>query len=261
MSLNHKMLLNYKIYGHGDPVIVIHGLFGSATNLGMLTKHLKADHQVIAVDLRNHGLSERHDSMHYDDMANDIIVLMDHLKIPEVSIVGHSMGGKVAMRCALLAPERILRIAIADIAPAAYPPRHENVFKGLKNIDLINTESRTEALEQLQKYVLEVGVQQFLLKGLYKNDQGQYDFHYNLDTIIQQYPEISDWPETAASYEKPVLFIKGMNSDYITKDHQAKIKQLFPNAKAKMIQGTGHWLHAEKPSAFNKIISDFLFSH
>lgn len=255
------MLLNHKIYGHGDPVILIHGLFGSATNLGMLTKHLKTDHQVITVDLRNHGLSERHHSMHYDAMANDIIALMDHLTIPCASIVGHSMGGKVAMRCALLAPNRVKQIAIADIAPVNYPPRHDNVFKGLKNIDLKNINSRAEALNQLQAHVVEAGVQQFLLKGLYKNDQGQYDFYYNLDTIIQQYDEISDWPEITASYDKPVLFIKGMDSDYITKRHQAKIAQYFPKAKAKIIQGTGHWLHAEKPAAFNKIISDFLFSH
>ena len=255
------MLLNHKIYGHGDPVILIHGLFGSATNLGMLTKHLKSDHQVITVDLRNHGLSARHDSMHYDAMANDIITLMDHLTIPQASIVGHSMGGKVAMRCALLAPTRIKRVAVADIAPVNYPPRHDNVFKGLKNIKLNIINSRAEALAQLQTHVIEAGVQQFLLKGLYKNDQGQYDFYYNLDTIIQQYDDISDWPAITASYDKPVLFIKGMNSDYITKEHQTLIAQYFPNAKAKMIQGTGHWLHAEKPAAFNKIISDFLFSH
>ena len=255
------MLLNHKIYGQGVPVIVIHGLFGSATNLGMLIKQLKTDYQVIAVDVRNHGLSMRHHSMHYDDMANDIIQLMDHLAIEQAHIVGHSMGGKIAMRTALNFPARVISLAVADIAPVIYPPRHDNVFNGLKNIPLTSINSRSEAQTKLAEHVEEAGVQQFLLKGLYKNEQGQYDFHYALDTIIAQYDTISDWPATDKQYDKPVLFIKGMNSDYITNAHKSAIGQFFPHAKAKLVQGTGHWLHAEKPVIFNKIIVDFLFSH
>ncbi|MFT5879016.1 MAG: esterase [Moritella sp.] len=255
------MLLNHKIYGQGDPVIVIHGLFGSATNLGMLSKQLKTDHQVIAVDVRNHGLSERHHSMHYDDMANDIIQLMDHLAINQAHLVGHSMGGKIAMRCALNFPQRVASLVVADIAPVSYPARHDNVFRGLKNIPLANINSRSEAQEKLAEYVEAAGVQQFLLKGLHKNDQGQYDFYYALGTIINEYDNISDWPDIEKKYDKPVLFIKGMNSDYITNTHKSAIGHYFPNATAKLIQGAGHWLHAEKPAAFNKIIVDFLFSH
>ena len=255
------MLLNHKIYGQGVPVIVIHGLFGSATNLGMLIKQLKTDYQVIAVDVRNHGLSMRHDSMHYDDMANDIIQLMDHLTIEQAHIVGHSMGGKIAMRTALNFPTRVTSLAVADIAPVNYPPRHNNVFAGLKNIPLADIRSRSEAQAKLAEHVEEAGVQQFLLKGLYKNSQGQFDFYYALDTIIAQYDAISDWPEVNKQYDKPVLFIKGMNSDYITNAHKSAIAKYFPQAKAKLVQGTGHWLHAEKPMIFNKIIVDFLFSH
>lgn len=255
------MILNHKIYGQGEPVIVIHGLFGSATNLGMLTKHLKSDYQVIAIDLRNHGLSLRHNSMHYDDMANDISKLMAHLKIANAHLIGHSMGGKVAMRCALRYPDLVNSVVIADIAPVCYPPRHDNVFNGLQNIDLANITSRNEAKLQLAEHVIEEGVQQFLLKGLYKNDQGNFDFYYDINHIIAEYEHISDWPVMDATYEKPTLFVKGMNSDYITSEHKPAIAKYFPQAKAKMIQGTGHWLHAEKPTAFNKIISDFLFSH
>ena len=255
------MLLNHKIYGQGTPVIVVHGLFGSASNLGMLTKQLKNDYQVIAVDIRNHGLSMRHHSMHYDDMANDIITLMDHLAISEAHLIGHSMGGKIAMRCALNAPDRVTSLVVADIAPVSYPPRHDNVFAGLQHIDLAATSSRAQAQSQLAEYVEDTGVQQFLLKGLYKNAQGQFDFYYALDTILSEYVNISDWPATDKQYSKPVLFIKGMNSDFITNDHKAAIARYFPHAKAKLVQGVGHWLHAEKPVVFNKIITDFLFSH
>ncbi len=255
------MLLNHKIHGQGTPVIVIHGLFGSATNLGMLVRHLKNQFQVIVVDVRNHGQSFRHPSMQYSDMANDLITLMDHLNLKQAHLVGHSMGGKIAMSTALNHEDRVLSLAVADIAPVAYPPRHDNVFAGLKNIDLNAIHKRTQADALLAEHVTEAGVRQFLLKGLYKSELGDFAFSYDLNTIFDQYPVISDWPETDKQFTKPVIFVKGMNSNYISSEHKSTIARYFPNAKAKIIQGTGHWLHVEKPTAFNKIIADFLFSH
>lgn len=255
------MLLNHKIHGQGTPVIVIHGLFGNTTNLGMLVRHLKGHFQVIAVDVRNHGQSFRHPSMHYNEMAGDLITLMDHLDIKQAHLVGHSMGGKIAMSTALNFADRVLSLAVADIAPVTYPPRHDNVFNGLKNIDLSTLNKRTEADARLAEYVTETGVRQFLLKGLYKTELGGFAFSYDLDTIINQYTNISGWPETDKQFTNPVIFIKGMNSNYINSKHKSTVARYFPKAKAKIIQGTGHWLHVEKPTAFNKIIADFLFSH
>ncbi|NRA55164.1 MAG: alpha/beta fold hydrolase [Gammaproteobacteria bacterium] len=251
------MLLNYKIEGNGEPVVLIHGLFGALDNLGALARYLSQSFQVISVDLVNHGLSKHQSETNYSSMASDVIALLDSLSLDQVSVVGHSMGGKVAMELALAYSNRIAALVVADIAPVSYSNRHGLVFKGLKSVDLINLKNRKQAQQVLEQAGIETGVSLFLLKNLVKTASG-FGWRFNLDAIEQAYPAIIGSLPSKGQYQGPTLFIKGELSDYITAEHRPEIMKYFPAATAKIIQGTSHWLHAEKPSAFNKIVLNFI---
>lgn len=257
MSEISTPLLNFAIRGEGEPVLLIHGLFGSLENLNMIARELESHYQVISVDVRNHGSSFHHESMSYSDMATDIFDLLDHLKIDKVSVLGHSMGGKIAMQCALSKAERINKLIVADIAPVLYPPHHNKIITGLLSIDLTAINNRQDADKQLAKFVEEAGVRQFLLKNLVKGEQGFY-WRANINAIESDYQNIAKGQVSSSPFIGETLFIKGGNSTYILAEHRPVITQLFPNSKGRIIQGTGHWLHAEKPAAFNKIVKDFL---
>jgi esterase len=252
-------LLNYQQQGTGADVILIHGLLGSLENLNMVAKGLKDNFRVTNVDVRNHGQSFHQASMEYTELAQDIVNLMKHLSIEKAHILGHSMGGKVAMQLALQHPEKVSKLIVADIAPVVYPPHHNHILEGLQSIELSKITNRKDADKQLSHYVDEVGIRQFLLRNLTSVD-GQFSFKCNLANISQCYHQIMTGYEGSAQYQHPTLFIKGGNSTYITAEHKSVIQQLFPVSKAKIIQGAGHWLHAEKTAAFNKIVNDFLMN-
>ena len=239
-----------------ETIFIIHGLFGSLSNLYSLASVLQEQHHTILVDLRNHGSSPHSENMSYQDMADDIFTLADHLNIESFSIVGHSMGGKVAMACALQRPERINKIVNADIAPIAYPDKHNDVFTGLHAVANKKITSRKAADLILSEYIGAPELRQFLLKSLRKIGD-YYQFQYNLTALFTNYASIRGWASTKVSFNKEVLFVKGGDSDYILPQHQNEILRFFPNAKAKVINGTGHWLHAEKPKAFNRVVADF----
>lgn len=253
-------LLNYQQSGSGKHIILIHGLFGSLENLNMVAKGLNEHFTVTNVDVRNHGLSFHQNNMEYAELAQDIIDTLDHLAIDTCSILGHSMGGKIAMQVALDFPERIEKLIVADIAPVKYPEHHNRIIEGLMSLDLVNLTSRKEADSQLSQYVEEAGVRQFLLRNIAKTDDA-LTFKCNLAFIAQCYPQIVAGYQGTKTFNKPTLFIKGGDSQYITAEHQSTILKHFPQSKAKIIQGAGHWLHAEKTIAFNKIVNDFIRSH
>lgn len=250
-------LLNFSQLGQGDPVILIHGLFGSLDNLNMVAKPLAKSFTVINIDTRNHGDSFHANSMTFAEMAQDVIDVMDHLNIQSAAILGHSMGGKIAMQCALDFPDRVSKLIVADIAPIAYEPRHNQILKGLNELPLSNLVKRSDADKALAPFVKELGVRQFLLKNLKFDNEGA-QFKCNLAGITSCYSQIISWQPENKSYQGNTLFVKGMNSDYITESARTAIASQFPQAKAKAIQGAGHWLHAEKTVSFNKIVSDFL---
>ncbi|RJG47713.1 alpha/beta fold hydrolase [Motilimonas pumila] len=251
------MQLNYNKTGQGPAVFLIHGLFGSLSNFGLLHKHLQTDHTVVSVDVRNHGESPHCDSMSYAEMANDIIQLAARLGFKRFSLVGHSMGGKIAMATAMQAPQYIDKLIIADMAPVTYPSRHQGVFTALNKVPVPGINSRNEANMILAQGIEEVGVQQFLLKSLYRSEAG-FQWRFNLHGLMQQYDIISQWPFSDESYQGPTLFIKGERSDYLITEYTDTVIRQFPNARMKIINNTGHWLHAEKPAIFNKLVSDFL---
>ncbi|QIA63913.1 alpha/beta fold hydrolase [Vibrio astriarenae] len=250
-------LLNYKIQGNGEPLLLVHGLFGSLDNLGLLARGLQERYQVISVDLRNHGRSFHSKDHSYASMAGDISALLDHLGIHQCIVVGHSMGGKVAMKLASTQPERVKQLVVMDMSPVAYQThRHDNVFSGLQAVNERRPKSRKEAMVILQQHIEIDGVRQFLSKSMYTQD-GVIVWGFNVDTLLEQYQDIVGWSQ-GQPYSKPTLFMKGADSDYISAEHQPQIKAQFPLAKAHIIANTGHWLHAEKPAEVLRAITKFL---
>lgn len=250
------MQLNYHRSGQGRPLVMLHGLFGSWDNLGASVKALAEQYDVVAVDLRNHGRSDHQPDHSYPLMADDLLRLLDSLSLEQVMLLGHSMGGKVAMEFALTHPERVERLIIVDIAPVEYPHHHTKVFDGLKSVDLNSIKSRNHADLHLSQHVEEPGVRAFLLKNLYR-EEGNFKWRMNIDALETQYVNIAAAPR-AGLFAKPTLFIKGADSDYLTSDHQLAVSSRFPKAKLKIIAGTGHWPHAEKPDLFLRIVRDFI---
>ena len=254
------MQLNYKQIGQGPDVVLIHGLFGSLENLNVIAKPLSEHFCVTNVDLRNHGLSPHSDEMDYLAMANDIVELMAKLKIQKAHLVGHSMGGKVAMQVALTHSELIDKLVVLDIAPVSYPARHTQILEALNSVKNADISDRKQADLIMQPYIQELGVRQFLLKSLYKNDAGKFVWRFNLSVLDNKYSTITDNINANNSCLCETLFIKGNDSDYILAEHREAINALFKNVSAKIIHGAGHWLHAQKPLAVNKAINDFLMA-
>lgn len=255
-----NLQLNYQQQGQGFPVVLIHGLFGSLSNLGLLAKHLlQLGYQVITVDTLNHGHSPRSTNMDYALQADTIKKLCDHLTITECALVGHSMGGKIAMATAQAHPDLVKALVVADIAPVSYEHSHQAVFAGLNKVQLDTVRSRAEADTQLAAHVKEPGVRQFLLKSLTKTPQG-WAWLFDVSKLEHAYSQIVDW-KAGAAFNKPCLFIKGEQSDYISSQYQAAVVQQFPKAQLKIINDTGHWLHAEKPALFNRLTEQFLAKH
>jgi len=250
-------LLHYTQQGTGPHIILIHGLFGSLENLNMVARTLSSNYTVTSVDVRNHGNSFHENTMQYEVLAQDIINVMEHLSIERAHFLGHSMGGKIAMRCALSFPEKVDKLIVADIAPVEYPPHHNQIIEGLKSIDLSITQNRKDADTQLAQYVENVGVRQFLLRNI-ATDNNRLIFKCSLAFISECYPQIMQGLQSEIPFTGNVLFIKGGQSDYILPEHKTHIASLFPHSKAKIIQNAGHWLHAEKTTIFNKIVENFL---
>jgi esterase len=258
MLLNYqlKKSVKHELNNKNEIIFIVHGLFGSLSNLSGLAKELQANFDVILVDVRNHGRSPRDKSMTYQEMAEDIFELADELAIDQFSIIGHSMGGKIAMSCALLQPQRVKRLVVADIAPVSYGDRHSNVFMGLKSVLQLQAKNRIEAEKTLAGYIETPEVRQFLLKSFQRTEDG-FDFLYDVDNLYNNYHFISAWPEYKNSYDRSTLFIKGQLSNYIDDHNSALIFTMFPNATMETIEGTGHWLHAEKPQIFNGLVIEF----
>lgn len=255
------MKLNFDQYGtdaNKKPLIIIHGLYGSAANFRGLAKIYAEDFIVFCVDLRNHGNSPHSDEITYSLMAEDIIEFMDDQGIMKAHILGHSMGGKTAMQLALNHPERVDKLVIGDIAPVEYPHHHETIFEGLMAVPVANIDRRGEAEQVLKNYVPEAGVRLFLLTNLVRAEQGPgFQWRINLPALIGEYKHIQAAPEGPA-YEGDTLFIRGDRSDYIADEYVPETLEIFPNAKIETIDDCGHWLHSEKPKEFSEILLNYL---
>jgi esterase len=262
------------------PIVFVHGLFGSIENLGMIIRLLKDEFSIYAIDLPNHGRSKHTIDTSLESMAAAMLNWMDSVGLDCVDLVGHSLGGKVCMELALRYPDRVNRLIVADIAPVAYPRRHDDVFEAYRAVDLDKITSRTDADVLMSPYLALASTRSFLLKNLEKNTnntstnstdaptdktgnmdapQSAWRWRVNFDALEAGYSNIISANTTICTpFTKPVLFIKGENSDYIMPEHQESILALFPNAGVKVISNTEHWLHAQKPEIFAGLVRRFL---
>ena len=250
--------LHVRRAGQGAPVVLLHGLFGSGGNLGALVRDLQAQFSVYAPDLPGHGRSAWLE--HYDlpILARRVERWLDDEGLERVTLVGHSLGGKLGMEMALRLPQRVRGLVVADIAPVDYPARHDEVFDALAEVAQAHCRSRKEAAEIMRAHLEEEGVIQFLLASLALAAGGEYDWRMDRAGLQRSYADLIRAPGAFPPFPGPVLFIKGENSDYIGAGHRAVIEALFPAAQLKIMPGCGHWLHVEKPELFNSIVRRFL---
>jgi esterase len=252
--------LYVKRVGEGSAVILLHGLFGSGANLGSLARALQEQFSVFSPDLPNHGRSGWLAKPDLPAMADRLRHWMDAQGLSSAHLVGHSLGGKVAMQLALQCPTQVRSLIVADIAPVRYAAHHESVFAALQAVATGSCASREDAARILASYLQEAAVIQFLLASLQRDSGGIMRWRFDLQGIRDAYPSLLAAPLAEKSYAGPVLFIKGGASDYIQAQHWSAIQALFPAASIRMMPGCGHWLHVEKPQQFNGIVTRFLTS-
>ncbi len=251
------MKLNFRTLGEGDPVVILHGFFGSADNWQTIGKELSQNFKVYLVDQRNHGLSPHDDTFDYDVMTADLLELFQDENLDKAVVIGHSMGGKTAMNFATEYPEKVEKLIVVDIGPKQYPPHHENIFNGFRAVDLAKVETRKDADDQLATIIPDMGVRQFILKSLTRGDQG-FEWRINLDALEKNAHEVGRALDAGDVYSGATLFIGGATSDYIkTEDHDLILNH-FPQAKIEMVEGSGHWVHAEKPKELLSLVNDFI---
>jgi pimeloyl-ACP methyl ester carboxylesterase len=267
------MKLYFKSFGQGASVVLLHGLYGSSDNWQSIAKKLADNYQVIVPDLRNHGRSP-HSYMHnYLAMALDVIDLLNDIGLDKAIIVGHSMGGKVAMQMAFSYPQRVQKLVVVDIAPKAYQQllspaqhvlEHLNILQGITFIDLSQITSRQQADDELSPFISDKSTRQFILKNLVRENDS-FRWAFNLEALTKALPEILSGFDNEkliknnTQFDKQTLFIRGENSHYIEKEDFDTINALFPHNEIVTIPDAGHGLHVEKPDVFLKVLSDFLF--
>lgn len=252
------MKLNFKKSGQGEPLIILHGLFGSADNWFSIAKELEKDFTLYLVDQRNHGDSPHSDDWNYQVMAEDLKELMDDEGLDSAYIMGHSMGGKTVMTFAMNYPAKVKKMIVADIAPRFYPLHHQRILEGLNAIPMGQLKSRKEADDILAKYINIPGIRQFLLKSLGRDENGKFIWKINLPVITEKIANVGEELKSGTPFEKPTLFMGGANSDYITEKDKEEIERLFPNSHVIYIKDAGHWLHAEQPAAVIETVKAFL---
>ncbi|WP_417719597.1 alpha/beta fold hydrolase [Salipiger sp.] len=236
------------------PLVIVHGLYGSARNWGVIAKRLSDERRVIAVDQRNHGDSGWTDSHSYPDMAADLAEVIDTLG-GRADVLGHSMGGKAAMVLALTRPERVGRLIVADIAPVTYGHTQMHYIDAMRSVDLSTVEKRSDANDQLLRSVDDPSLCSFFTQSL---DLKARRWKLNLDTLAAEMDKILSFPEVSGRFDGPALFLSGSESNYVLPEHRDRIRALFPAAKFARIPGAGHWLHAEKPREFEAAVRAYL---
>ncbi len=267
MSLVSDPLLHYQHFGNelegnnksGEPLVFLHGMLGELQNWNSQAKRFaEAGYQVISIDLRNHGNSPHIKGMSYRQMADDVLALLADLGLSKVHLLGHSMGGKVAMYLALNHSDIIQKLVVVDIAPVAYPLWHQSIFYALLSLPLATLKSRNEADDLLAENFDDAFERAFLLKNL-KRVEGVYQWKCDLQEIATNYLKIAGFPVQSTSFDSSVLFIKGEDSDYITDAHKPKILQYFPKASMVNIAHAGHLPHVQQPEDFYHHVSNYLF--
>lgn len=254
------MQLAYRSYGSGTPIIILHGLFGQSDNWNTLAKQL-ATHsfKIFTIDQRNHGLSPHSNEWSYELMAQDLKEFIETHKLEQPIILGHSMGGKTALFFEAIYPGIAQKLIIADIAPRAYQPQHNQVLEGLNAVNFSTITTRKQAEEALGMHISDFGTKQFLLKNIYWKDteSNAMDWRFNLQTITKNYENVSvEVPFFKST--TPTLVIAGQKSDYISVNDIIDFENRFSNIRFATIANAGHWVHAEKPQDFFNEVINFI---
>ena len=253
------MQLHFKSHGEGFPLVILHGLFGNLDNWSTIARQWAEHYRVILVDLRNHGRSPHADEMTYPLMAQDVAAFLEEQGIDRCHLLGHSMGGKVAMQCALDYPTLVEKLVVVDMAPRRYGRGHDDVFAALNALDPASLEDRREADAQMKPHMADKAVRMFLLKNLARDSEQGFKWRMNLEVLHRDYENLVEPVGTLGQeFPRPALFVRGGNSGYIKDDDMEGIQYLFPAAKLVTLEGAGHWVHAERPDELYGLVKDFL---
>ncbi|MCQ0093848.1 alpha/beta fold hydrolase [Roseovarius sp. M141] len=247
-------MIDHGVRTDAPTLLIAHGLYGSARNWGVIARRLADTRRVVAVDLRNHGMSDWKDTHSYADLAADLAEICEALDGP-VDVLGHSMGGKAAMTLAMTQPALVNRLIVADIAPVAYGHSQLKYLDAMRRVDLSRIEKRSDATALLEPLVDDPALVPFFLQSL---DVAGRRWRLNLDVLADEMPQIMGFPDLHGSFERPALFLTGEASDYVQPEHREVIKSLFPKARFTALKGAGHWLHAEEPRAFVDVVRGWL---
>ncbi|ANJ67573.1 hypothetical protein A9404_09380 [Halothiobacillus diazotrophicus] len=258
--MSQPVSLNFEESGGGLPVLIMHGLFGSLANWRGVARSLSDTYRVINLDLRNHGRSPWAPGLSYSDMADDVLRLMDRLGLERAKLIGHSLGGKLAMVLADRAPERFTRMVVVDIAPKAYPAWHQDVFAALRAVDLTAIESRDEARMQMAQHVFDPEVRAFLTANLMHGPDAGWHWRFNLEELARAYPETSLMPVLHGFFCGPALFIRGAGSAYIEPVDEPLMSRQFPGSCLCTLPRAKHWPHVEDPQGFLQAVRRFFVS-
>ncbi|MDB5273386.1 MAG: alpha/beta hydrolase fold containing protein [Chitinophagaceae bacterium] len=254
------MKLFFREMGHGPDLIILHGLFGSSDNWLSQAKILANEYHVILPDARNHGQSPFSAEHNYTVMCEDLMELITSLHLSHPFIIGHSMGGKTLMKFLELYPTIVAKAVVADISPRYYTKHHDHILNGLAHIPVDTLESRQAADQILSQYLPELSERQFLLKNLYRNEEGHFKWRINLPVLTQEIENIGEGLSDQLSIDTPVLFLHGGSSNYVTERDLPLISKIFKHYQIKTIEGVGHWLHSEKPQEFIRDVDTFFKS-
>jgi esterase len=252
------MELYCRIEGSGFPVIILHGLLGSSDNWRAISTRLSPNYKIYTPDLRNHGRSPHGEIMTYPAMADDLRELMERENISECHVVGHSLGGKVAMQFATTHPDRMSKLVIVDITPKAYPPSQRSLLAALEQLELQGFQSFGEIDAALAPAIPQAPLRQFLMKNITRVPSGGFQWRIDLGSIAKNYDHLTKPIIAAACYDKPALFMRGERSEYIADTDLPSIEAIFTRAELVTIARAGHWLHAEATDEFLQILTDFL---
>lgn len=250
------MLLHSIDAGSGPPVVLLHGLFGAARNFGMLQRALSPRFRVLAMDARNHGASPHAEGMRYPTLAADVLETLDERGIAQAAVIGHSMGGKTAMTLAVMAPERVGRLLVSDIAPVPYRHGNASIARAMQAIRLHTGLSRHEAEAALADTVPVAAVRTFLVQNLQFGAEPHW--RIGLDEIAAAVPDLEGWETPSGQFSGTTLFVAGAQSDHVLPEHRPMIRALFPAARFVSVKNAGHWVHADNPAGFLSIVEALL---
>jgi esterase len=252
------MNLHFEAVGEGRPLIILHGLLGSADNWRSMSRRLGAHYQVLAVDLRNHGRSPHSDIFDYDVMVADLREFVEQQALTRIMLLGHSIGGKVAMQFAIDYSEQVDRLVIVDIGPKPYEPSQRYILEALRSLDLTRCKSFADVDAALAAEVSGESLRQFLLKNLARDENGRLRWKVHLEAIDRNYDKLARGLAPGRTFDKPTLFIRGGRSNYIEDDDALLIRQIFPRAEIATLPEAGHWVHVDAPEEFFQTVLNFL---